>query len=78
MIETGEVEKISKFIGSLTQQNEQLYKSLLSLAYYWRGTFSMDDILTRSPNERELMVTFLNERFKDAGEMIKNGVSVFI
>ena len=78
MIGSNNAKIINSLIGSFTQQNEDLVKSLLQIQYYFRGSLTRDDIWAMSHAERELAVEFLNERFKDAGEMMKKNVPVFL
>jgi hypothetical protein len=46
--------------------------------YYYRGALQRDDAWALSYVEREMMISFLNDRFKDAGEMIKKKIPVFL
>ena len=50
----------------------------MSLIYYFRGALNRDDAWSMSYAEREVAIEFLNDRFEDAGEMIKNKIPVFI
>lgn len=78
MIGTGRPEIIEQVIRSFTQQNEDLVKSLIQIRYYSRGALSRDDVWALTPAERELEVEFLNGRFKDAGELMKKQIPVFL
>ena len=46
--------------------------------YYFRGSLTRDDAWALTYVERELCIDFLNRRFKEAGDMIKNKISPFI
>lgn len=78
MIGSGNNEIIASVISSFTRQNEELVKSLQQLLYYYRGALGRDDVFALSHAEREICVNFLNERFKDAGDMIKKQIPVFV
>ena len=78
MIGSGNNAVIASVITSFTRQNEELIKSLQQLLYYYRGALGRDDAFAMSHAERELCIGFLNDRFKDAGVMIKKQIPVFI
>jgi len=69
---------ISSVIASFTRQNEDLVKSLLQLQYYFRGALQRDDVWGMSHVERELAIDFVNSRFKEAGELMKKQIPVFL
>ena len=52
--------------------------SFNQMMYYFRGSLGRDDVWALSYLERELMITFLNERFKEAGDLMKKKIPVFI
>lgn len=78
MIGTRNSEVINSVISSFTRQNEDLVKTLIQLQYYFRGAYTRDDVYSMSHLERELSIEFLNTRFKEAGEMIKKQIPVFL
>ena len=78
MIGTNNPETISSVITSFTRQNEELLKSLNQLLYWYRGSYNRDDVWAMSFSEREVAIEFLNQRFKEAGEMMKNKIPVFV
>lgn len=78
MIATRDERIIATLIKAFTQQNQDLIKTLLQLQYYFRGALNRDDVWAMSPAERELAVEFLNGRFKDAAEMMKKEIPVFL
>jgi hypothetical protein len=71
-------ETITSVISSFTRQNEALLDLIDQLLYYYRGALQRDDAWALSYVEREMMISFLNDRFKDAGEMIKKKIPVFL
>lgn len=78
MIGFNDTEVIASVISAFTRQNEDLVKSIYQLMYYYRGALGRDDVWSLSHAERELAIEFLNERFKDAGELIKKQIPVFL
>lgn len=78
MIETQNRELITSVISSFTRENDSLVDLLLQIQYYFRGSYSREDVWALSPAEREKSIDFLNKRFKDAGEMMKKQIPVFI
>lgn len=80
MIGSGDNEIISSVISSFTRQNEALIKQLQQLMYYFRGSLGRDDAWAMCYAERELAISFLNDRFKEVGEIWKKQkqVTLFI
>ena len=78
MIGSGNNEIITSVISSFARQNEGLIKQINQMMYYYRGSLGRDDAWALSHVEREMMIEFLNERFKDAGDMMKKQIPVFI
>jgi hypothetical protein len=72
------IDIINSTISSFTQQNEFLIKQINQLMYYFRGSLGRDDAWALSPIEREIMIEFLNDRIKDAGNLMKKNIPVFI
>jgi len=71
-------EVITSVISSFTQQNEALIKQINQLMYYFRGALGRDDAWALCHSERELAIIFINERFKDAGDLMKKNIPVFV
>lgn len=61
-----------------TRDNEALVDQLLMILYYFRGAITRDDAWQLTPYEREKHVEFLNNRFEEAGDMMKKKVPVFL
>lgn len=78
MIDLKEASITASVIKSFTQQNEDLIKSIFQLIYYYRGALSRDEAWALSHPERELAIEFLNGRFKEAVDLMKKQVPVFI
>lgn len=78
MIGSGNSEHITSLIASFTQSNEALIRQLNQIMYWFRGALGRDDVWAMSHLERELAISFINDRFKEAGELMKNRIPVFI
>jgi hypothetical protein len=78
VIGTKNPETITSVISSFTRQNEALLDVINQLLYYFRGSIGRDDAWALSFTEREMMISFLNKRFEEAGEMIKKKIPVFL
>jgi len=78
VIETNNTDLTVALINSFTQQNEILIKSLMNILYRFRGALNREDIWMMSPIERDYAVDFINERIKEAGDLIKKQIPVFI
>ena len=78
MIGSNDPEIIRSVISSFTLQNEALVNQLYQLMYYFRGALGRDDAWSMSFIEREMAITFINERFKDAADLMKKQIPVFL
>lgn len=76
MIEAGEA-STARLINSFARDNEALFDQLYQIQYYFRGALTREDTWAMSAVEREKAIEFLNKRFKEVGELIKNRVPVF-
>lgn len=65
-------------IGSFNRENDALVDQLLQILYWYRGSVTREDIWQLTPYEREKYVEFLNKRFKEAGELMKKQIPVFV
>jgi len=77
VIGSGDQASITRIIDSFAQDNEALFDQLYQIQYYFRGALTRDDIWAMCAVEREKAIDFLNKRFKEVGELIKNRVPVF-
>lgn len=78
MIATGRQDLIKQVIDSFTRDNDNLVDQLLSILYWFRGAITREEVWQLTPYEREKSVEFLNTRFKDAGDMMKKQIPVFL
>ena len=77
MIGCCEIEEIQWIINSFARENEILFKQLMQIQYYSRGALSRADVWSMCATEREQYIDFINDRIKDAGELIKKGINVY-
>lgn len=49
---------------TLSKESENLVNSVISLVYFMRGAISYDDMMFRTPGERDLISTFIEERLE--------------
>ena len=59
---SGDVERIKKMYNSLSRESEGIYNNVISIAYFMRGGITYDDLMFRTPYERDLINTFLEKR----------------
>lgn len=78
MIEVNDMNLTTALINSFTQQNENLIKLLMFILYRFRGALQREDVWMMSPIERDLAVEFINERVKEAGDLMKKQIPVFL
>jgi hypothetical protein len=78
VIESRDLRVINQVINTFTRENEQLLDQLNQIGYYMRGFYTRDDVYQLTAFERDKAITFLNKRFKDAGEFMKKQIPVFI
>jgi len=78
VIGTNNQELINQVISAYVRENDNLVDQLLSINYYSRGAITRDDMWLLTQYEREKYVDFLNKRFKEAGELIKKQIPVFL
>jgi len=45
-------------------ESRTLVKSVVQLVYFMRGSIQYDDMMFRTPGEREVMEEFIEERFE--------------
>lgn len=65
-------------IAAFTRDNDRLFDQLQHILYYFRGALGRDDVWRLNPYEREKAVEYINQRMKDAGDMMKKQVPVFL
>lgn len=78
MIGTRKPELIQQVIDTYNRDNDLLVDQILSILYWYRGAITREEVWQLTPYEREKSVEFLNKRFKDAGELMKKQIPVFI
>ena len=78
MIGTRNQGLIQQVISSYSSENDNLVDQLISILYWFRGAITREDAWQMTPYEREKHIEFLNKRFKDAGDMMKKQIPVFV
>lgn len=78
MIGTRNQDLIAQVLASYTRENDNLVDQLISILYWYRGAITREDVWQLTPYEREKHIEFLNKRFKDAGDMMKKQIPVFV
>ena len=78
MIGSNNHESLQQIIAIFNRDNDLLVDQLMSILYWYRGAITREEVWQLTPYEREKAIEFLNSRFKEAGEMMKKGMSVFI
>ena len=78
MIGSRNQEAIASVIASFNRENDSLVEQLLQILYWYRGSITREDVWQLTPYEREKAVEFLNKRFKEAGELMKKQIPVFV
>jgi hypothetical protein len=56
-------EKVRMF-QQFQSEAKNILETCITIAYYMRGGIQYDDLLTRSPVERELFLDFIKERLE--------------
>jgi len=69
---------IQQVISIYSTENNNLVDQLLSILYWFRGAITREEVWQLTPYEREKSIEFLNKRFKEAGDMMKKQIPVFI
>ena len=64
MLKTGTPEQIRDLFNELTEGVNRLVDSLIELTYFMRGSVSYEEMLHRTPGERDRMHQFLQKRFE--------------
>jgi hypothetical protein len=78
VIGTRKQELIRQVLEVYTTENDNLVNQLLSILYWYRGAITREEVWQLTPYEREKCIEFLNSRFKDAGDMMKKQIPVFV
>lgn len=78
MIGTNNQGLIQQVISIYSTENNNLVDQLLSILYWFRGAITREEVWQLTPYEREKSIEFLNKRFKEAGDMMKKQIPVFI
>lgn len=58
----GDKPEIIKMFNRLSSESENIVNTVISLCYFMRGSISYDDMMFRTPGERDLISTFIDKR----------------
>jgi len=61
---SGNNAKIGEMYKSLAIESERIVKNVISICYFMRGGISYDDLMYRTPGERDMISLFLEERLE--------------
>lgn len=64
MLKRGDPVEIRNMFNRMRTEVRSLLKEVISLVYFMRGAIQYDDMIMRSPVERELIGEFINDRFE--------------
>lgn len=78
MIGSRNSEAINQVISAYTRDNDSLVDQIISILYWYRGAITREEVWQLTPYEREKKIEFINKRFKDAGDMMKKQIPVFV
>jgi hypothetical protein len=60
----GNVTEINKVISSFNQDIDKLIQSVIELVYFMRGSVSYEEMMRRTPGERQRIADFISDRLK--------------
>lgn len=61
-------DQIVEFLDSLDKDSKAIKRSVYKLCWYMRGGLSLEEMLSLSPNEREIIVNIVNENLEITNE----------
>ena len=64
MLKHGSPQDIRSMFNRMRTEVRGLLKEIVALVYYMRGSVQYEDMIMRTPVERELIGEFINERFE--------------
>lgn len=64
MLKHGSPQDIRSMFNRMRTEVRGLLKEIISLVYYMRGSIQYEDMIMRTPVERELIHDFIDERFE--------------
>lgn len=67
---SGDVKRITKMYNTLMKESENIVNSVISLCYFMRGGISYDDLMFRTPGERDLISRFIDSRLESESNKI--------
>lgn len=64
MLKHGSPQDIRGMFNRMRTEVRGLLKEITGLVYYMRGSIQYEDMIMRTPVEREIISEFINERFE--------------
>jgi len=64
MLKTGNQEEIRKMFRSMDNEVKTIVSSVIQLVYFMRGSIQYDDMMFRTPGERDLIEQFISDRME--------------
>jgi len=64
MIMSGDTSRIAEMINSMATDVRNLLKQAFEIAWYSRGSIQYETALGMSPLERDIAITFVNDRLE--------------
>lgn len=64
MLKSGRPEEIQAMFETMRKEVRSLIYSVIQLVYFMRGAIQYDDMLLRTPAERQMFQDFISERFE--------------
>lgn len=65
---SGNRARISRMYKALSGESENIVNNVISICYFMRGGISYDDLMFRTPGERDLISAFIEKRLEEEGK----------
>jgi len=65
---SGNMTRITEMYTVLGRESENIVRNVISICYFMRGGISYDDLMFRTPGERDLISNFLEDRLDKEGK----------
>jgi hypothetical protein len=64
MLKSGNQEEITKMFRSMEGEAKAIVSNVIQLVYFMRGSIQYDDMMYRTPGERDLIERFISDRME--------------
>jgi hypothetical protein len=68
MLKQGKPEDIRNMFIRMRKETRDLLNEVVQLVYFMRGSIQYDDMLMRTPGEREIIADFIKSRLEQENE----------